>query len=131
MRYGSVPAIGASVAISSTGWWIVGYSKSLFVGYRTLWEKRVTYDSVANARPAVAIGNDSGDWIACYSRSAFVGNGIGTARKLVTYPRRTTPGAVAINVNGDWICVYSLSCFVGHKTSSSKKMVAYNAGGCP
>lgn len=127
VRYGSVPAIGASVAISSTGWWIVGYSKSVFVGYRnSFWSKRVTYDSVANARPAVAI-NDSGDWIACYSRSTFVGNGIGTAKKMVTYPRRTTPGAVAINANGDWICVYSLSCFVGHKTASSKKMVTYNA----
>jgi hypothetical protein len=127
VRYGSVPAIGASVAISSTGWWIVGYSKSVFVGYRNaFWEKRVIYDSVADARPAVAI-NDSGDWIATYSRSTFVGNGIGTVKKMVTYPRRTTPGAVAINANGDWIAVYSLSCFVGHKTTSSKKMVTYNA----
>jgi hypothetical protein len=127
VRYGSAPAIGASVAISSTGWWIVGYSKSVFVGYRSsFWEKRVVYDSVADARPAVAI-NDSGDWIACYSRSTFVGNGIGTVKKMVTYPRRTTPGAVAINAAGDWIACYSLSCFVGHKTSSSKKVVTYNA----
>ena len=127
VRYGSVPTIGASAAISTTGWWIIGYSKSVFVGYRNaFWEKRTFYDSVADARPAVAI-NDSGDWIANYSRSTFVGNGIGTVRNMVTYPRRTTPGAVAINAAGDWICVYSVSCFVGHKTSSAAKMVTYNA----
>jgi len=54
---------------------------------------------VADARPAVAI-NDSGDWIANYSRSAFVGNGIGIVKKMVTYPRSTTPGAVAIKRQG-------------------------------
>jgi hypothetical protein len=127
VRYGSVPGIGAAAAISDSGWWIVAYSKSVFVGFRnSFWRKRTFYNSVADSRPAVAI-NDNGDWIANYSRSTFVGRGIGTVRKMVSYPRRTTPGAVAINAAGDWICVYSRSAFVGHRTSSAIKMVHYNA----
>jgi sulfur relay (sulfurtransferase) DsrC/TusE family protein len=127
VRYGAVPKVGAAVAISESGWWIVAYSKSVFVGFRNaFWRKRTFYNSVADARPAVAI-NDSGDWIANYSRSTFVGRGIGTVRKMVTYPRRSTPGAVAINAAGDWIAVYSRSAFVGHRTNSAAKMVHYNA----
>jgi hypothetical protein len=127
VRYGAVPKVGAAVAISDSGWWIVAYSKSVFVGFRnSFWRKRTFYNSVADARPAVAI-NDSGDWIANYSRSTFVGRGIGTVQKMVSYPRRKTPGAVAINAAGDWICVYSRSAFVGHRTSSAVKMVHYNA----
>ena len=126
VRYGAVPKVGAATAINETGWWIVAYSKSVFVGYKNrFWRKMVFYNSVADAEPTVAI-NNNGDWIVNYSRSTFVGYRTYSAVKMVTYPRRRTPGAVAINENGDWIAVYSKSTFVGHKTTSVVKMVYYN-----
>ena len=126
VRYGSVPKVGAAVAVSENGWWIVAYSKSVFVGYKTsYWRKMVYYNSVADAEPAVDI-NDNGDWIVNYSKSTFVGYRTSSAVKMVYYPRRNTPGAVAINQNGDWIAVYSKSTFVGYKTSSAAKMIYYN-----
>ena len=127
VRYSNVPKVGASVAASDNGWWIVAYSKSVFVGYKTsYWKKMVSYGSVANAEPAVAI-NDDGDWIVNYSRSTFVGHRTSSVAKMVSYPRRDTRGTVAINQNGDWIVVYSVSTFVGYKTASAVKMVSYNS----
>jgi hypothetical protein len=126
VRYGAVPKVGASTAISDSGWWIVAYSKSVFVGYKNQsWRKMVFYNRVADAAPAVDI-NENGDWIVNYSKSTFVGYRIYSTRKMVYYPRRTTPGAVAINANGDWIAVYSKSTFVGYKTTSATKMLYYN-----
>lgn len=127
VRYGAVPKVGAATAMSDSGWWIVAYSKSVFVGYRDFfWSKMVYYNSVADARPSVAI-NENGDWIANYSKSTFVGYRTQAAKKMVTYPRRQTPGAVAINENGDWIAVYSVSCFTGYKMTSAVKKVSYNS----
>ncbi|MHA2142684.1 MAG: S8 family serine peptidase [Candidatus Thorarchaeota archaeon] len=126
VRYSRDPGVGAATAISDSGWWIVAYSKSVFVGYKNyFWRKMVYYNSVPYAEPDVDI-NENGDWIVNYSKSTFVGYRTSYATKMVYYPRRRTRGSVAINENGDWIAAYSLSTFVGHKTSSARKMIYYN-----
>ncbi len=125
VTYDQVAPARSAVAINASGDWIVNYSRSTFVGFRTSSSgKMVTYPR-RNVAGAVAI-NAAGQWIATYSVSTFVGEKRSWASKRLTYNAvPLTAAAVGINDQGDWIASYSRTTYLGNMLRSSMQAVRH------